>query len=114
MILRLPRNFLFPLATFAFVAVPIDYVNLVFTTTTRWIFLVALLLYLLVRRRFSLGLQTYVGLVLLLYCAWCLSTSSWSMVPQLSFEKAGAFSLVVLIFVSAGHDWIYDRGAPRA
>jgi hypothetical protein len=114
MILRIPKNFIFPLTTFAFVAIPVDYVDIVFTTTTRWVFLVTLTLYLLARRRLFLGMQNYAGIALLLYCAWCLSTYSWSLVPRLSFEKAAAFSLLAVAFVSAGQDWIHERGAHRA
>jgi hypothetical protein len=114
MILRIPRNFIFPLTTFAFVAIPVDYVNIVFTTTTRWAFLLALTLYLLARRRLFLGMQSYAGAALLLYCAWCVSTVTWSLVPQLSFEKSAAFSLLAVAFVSAGRDWIHERGAQRA
>jgi hypothetical protein len=114
MILRIPRNFIFPLTTLAFVAIPVDYVDIVFTTTTRWVFLVALTLYLFARRRLFLGMQSYAGIALLLYCAWCLSTYTWSLVPQLSLEKAGAFSLLAVTFVSAGQDWVHERGAQRA
>ena len=35
--------------------------------------------------------------LLLMYCAWvCMATYSWSEVPQLSIEKAVAFSLVAV------------------
>jgi O-antigen ligase len=114
MILRLPRNFLFPLTTLAFVGITVQYVNIIFTPTTRWIFLLALMLYLLVKRRFMFGFQSLFGVALLSYCAWCMSTYSWSEVPQLSLEKAVAFSLVAVAFVSAGHDWIHDRGSLKA
>src|ERR1700733_2378648 len=114
MILRIPRNFLFPLTTFAFVAIPVEYVGIVFTTTTRWIFLVALTLYLLAKGRLMIGFQSFFGVALLSYCAWCVITYSWSEVPQLSVEKALALSLVAVAFVSAGQDWIHDQGSLKA
>jgi O-antigen ligase len=114
MILRIPRNFLFPLTTLAFVAIPVDYVNIVFTTTTRWIFLAILTLYLLSKGRFLAGFQSFFGVALLIYCAWCITTYSWSEVPQLSIEKAVAFSLVAVAFVCAGQDWVRERGSLKA
>jgi O-antigen ligase len=114
MIIRLPRNFLFPLATFAFVAVVVAYVNLVFTPSTRWVFLALLLYYLLRKGRFMMGLDTYFGLMLASYCCWCIITAIWSEVPELSVAKAIAFSLVSVTFVSAGHWWVYDRGSSNA
>jgi O-antigen ligase len=114
MILRIPRNFLFPLTILAFVAIPVDYANIVFTTMTRWIFLVILTLYLLSKGRFLTGFQSLFGVALLVYCAWCITTYSWSEVPQLSIEKAVAFSLVAVAFVCAGQDWVRERGSIKA
>jgi O-antigen ligase len=114
MMLRLPRNFIFPLATLAFVAIPVQYANIVFTTSTRWIFLALLTLYLLAKGRFMFGFQSRFGVALLLYCAWCVTTYTWSEVPQLSIEKVLAFSLLAVTFVSAGQEWIYDRGSLKA
>ena len=114
MILRIPRNFLFPLTTLAFVAIPIDYANIVFTTTTRWIFVVVLAIYLLFKGRLLAGFQSLFGVALLIYCAWCITTYSWSEVPQLSIEKAVAFSLVAVAFVCAGQDWVRERGSFKA
>ena len=96
MILRLPRNFLFPLATLAFTIISVEYVDFIFTTTTRWIFLAILIFYLLARGRFMFGFQSRVGVAILLYCAWCAVTYTWSEVPQLSIEKALAFSLIAV------------------
>jgi O-antigen ligase len=114
MILRLPRNFIFPLTTLAFVAIPVEYVNIIFTTTTRWIFLVLLTLYLLAKGRLLAGFQSLFGVALLVYCAWCMCTSSWSEVPDLSLTKAWAFSLIAVAFVSAGQEWIHERGRQKA
>jgi O-antigen ligase len=109
MILQLLRNFWFPLATFAFVGVQVKYVGLVFTPTTRWIFLLLLLGHLVIRRRFLMGLNSAFGVSLLAYCIWCMLTSIWSEVPELSVAKSTAFVLVSLTFVSAGYFWIEKR-----
>jgi O-antigen ligase len=53
-------------------------------------------------------------MALLVYCAWCMTTYSWSEVPQLSIEKAVAFSLVAVTFVCAGQDWVRERGSLKA
>src|SRR5271166_4337917 len=114
MMFRLPRNFIFPLAIAAFVAIPVQYVNIVFTTSTRWIFLILLTLYLLAKGRLMFGFQSRFGVALLAYCTWCMTTYSWSEVPELSIEKALAFSLIAVAFVSAGQEWIYERGSLKA
>src|ERR1700728_324065 len=106
MILRLPRNFLFPLAVLAFIGPTVQYLDIVFTTTTRWILLAVLTLYLLAKGRFMFGFQSRFGVMLLIYCAWCMATYTWSEVPQLSIEKAAAFSLLAVAMVSAGQEWI--------
>jgi O-antigen ligase len=114
MILRLLRNFWFSLATFAFVGHPVKYVGLVFTPTTRWIFLLLLLGHLVIRRRFLMGLNSVFGVSLLAYCIWCMLTSSWSEVPELSLAKSTAFVLVSLTFVSAGYFWVEKRSNANA
>jgi O-antigen ligase len=114
MILRLPRNFLFPLATFAFVADTVQYTDTIFTTSTRWIFLAMLTLYVVAKGRFLAGLLSPFGFALLFYCTWCLTTYTWSEVPELSIAKAAAFSLVSLTFASAGYDWVCERGTVNA
>jgi O-antigen ligase len=114
MMVRLPRNFIFPLAIVAFTAVPVHYVNIVFTTSTRWVFLALLTLYLLTKRLLLVGVQSVFGVTLLSYCGWCMSTVTWSEIPQLSFAKALAFSLIGISFLSAGQQWIYNRGSYKA
>ena len=114
MILRLLRNLWFPLATFAFVGLQVKYVRLVFTPTTRWIFLLLLLGHLVIRRRFLMGLNSAFGVSLLAYCIWCMLTSIWSEVPELSLAKSTAFVLVSLTFVSAGYFWVEKRSNANA
>jgi O-antigen ligase len=100
-----------PLATFAFIGVSVTYVNYVFTTSTRWVFLVLLVLFLLIKGRLLIGLRSSFGVALASYCAWCLATYTWSEVPYLSIAKATAFSGVAVAFVSAGFSWVRERGS---
>ncbi len=110
MTLRLPKDFLFPLAVFAFIGLTVQYVGIVFTPSTRWAFVALLMLYQLVRGRFLSGLRSPFGAALAAYCGWCVLTSLWSEAPLLSLEKVTAFLLVALTFLSAGHRWARERG----
>src|SRR6516225_9002610 len=112
--IRLPRNFMFPLAVAAFIGVTIKYTNVIFTSSTRWVFLAVLALYLLLKNRMMYGFHSRFGLVLLIYCTWCLLTSAWSIVPELSIAKSAAMILVALSFVSAGYWWSLDRDSLNA
>ncbi len=114
MIIRLPRDFLFPLAIFAFIGLTVRYVDIVFTPSTRWIFLALLILSLLIKNRLLFGLRSPFGVAVFVYCAWCILTSMWSEVPALSIAKSIAFALVALSFVSAGHCWVRERGSLNA
>src|SRR6516165_11295260 len=112
--IRLPRNLIFPLAVAAFIGVTIKYTNVIFTSSTRWRFLAVLALYLLIKNRMMYGFHSRFGLVLLIYCTWCLLTSAWSIVPELSIAKSAAMILIALSFVSAGYWWSLDRGSLNA
>src|SRR6516162_495809 len=112
--IRLPRNFMFPLAVAAFIGITIKYINVILTYNTRWSFLAVLALYLLLKNRMMYGFHSRFGLVLLIYCTWCLLTSAWSIVPELSIAKSAAMILIALSFVSAGYWWSFDRGSLNA
>jgi O-antigen ligase len=112
--IRLPRNLMFPLAVAAFIGVTIKYTNVIFTSSTRWGFLAVLALYLLIKNRMMYGFHSRFGLALLIYCTWCLLTSAWSIVPELSIAKSAAMILVALSFVSAGYWWPFDKGSLNA
>src|SRR6516165_1713752 len=112
--IRLPRNLMFPLTVAAFIGVTITYANFIFTYSTRWIFLAVLALHLLLKNRMMYGFHSRFGLVLLIYCTWCLLTSAWSIVPELSIAKSVAIILIALSFVSAGYWWSFDRGTLNA
>jgi hypothetical protein len=112
--IRLPRNFMFPLAVAAFIGITIKYINVILTYNTRWIFLAVLALYLLLKNRMMYGFHSRFGLVLLIYCTWCLLTSAWSIVPELSIAKSAAMILIALSFVSAGYWWSFDRDSLNA
>lgn len=114
MIIRIPRALLFPLAITAFIGVTMSYANIIFTTNTRWLFLALLSLYLVAKGRLLGGFQSIFGLALLTYCAWCILSSSWSIVPELSLYKSVALALVAVAFASGGYWWVFARGALNA
>ena len=96
---------LFPLAVVAFVGPVVTYVNVVFSTTTRWVVAAVLVLMLLVTRRLLQILRHNAGLALVAYVLWCVVTSIWSEVPELSLMKIGAIALVAIGMFAAGQQW---------
>lgn len=106
---RIRKSFLsggwLPLGVLAFSGAGVSYVNTVFNSTTRWLFLALLATVLLVGGRLFQPLKTRFGLWLACYFVWCVMTGIWSIVPQLSFMKAFATIAVVLTFVAAGRYW---------
>lgn len=102
---RLLQGATFPIGLFAFAAVGIAYAGIIFTPTTRWVFLALLGLVLIKSGRVSGALNARFGLPALLYCSWCLLTSFWSIVPELSVLKGFASISTILIFTAAGRYW---------
>jgi len=70
-----------------------------------------LILYLLAKRRLLIGLRSSSASQVLCYCAWCLTTYTWSEVPNLSIAKAAAFSLVAVAFRERRLLWVCERGS---
>ena len=77
----------------AFAGPGINHVNLVFSTTTRWLFALVLLAHSILTNRLTAGLRGWFGFFLALNIAWCLATTAWSEVPLLTGPKAVAFAL---------------------
>ncbi|MBI3675204.1 MAG: O-antigen ligase family protein [Proteobacteria bacterium] len=96
----------FSLTLIAFSAVGVKYLNIVFDTSTRWIFLALLASVLLLRGQQFFLFTSRFGPVLGLYFLWCLLTALWSLVPLLSFMKATAFMIIAVSFVTAGQVWV--------
>lgn len=99
------KGAVFPLALFAFAGVGMYYVGAIFTPETRWGFLALLVLSLLMSGQIFGAFKTKFGLPLLAYCAWCLVTTLWSIVPDLSLLKSVASIAILLAFSAGGRYW---------
>jgi O-antigen ligase len=99
------RGVLFPLSLLAFAAVGVHYLQLVFNTSTRWIFLILLIMSLLPRGELFMAYRSRSAPILLAYLLWCFVTAIWSAVPLLSLLKAAAFVIVTTTFIGAGQVW---------
>ena len=95
-----------PLTVFAFSAPAVNYLNLVFTTNTRWLALVLLFLTIAVRADVFSIFQTAAGVTALLYSGWCIATALWSEVPALSTMKAGSLIVLMIAMFAAGQMWM--------
>ena len=100
------RGVIFTLALLAFVAVGIDYLNVLFTTSTRWAFLALLIVSLIPHGDLFIAFRSRYAPVLLVYLLWCFVTGLWSDVQTLSMLKAGAFIVVVTAFLAGGQSWV--------
>lgn len=103
---RIPKGTLFVVTLLAFVAVGISYVDVVFTTSTRWAFLFLLIVSLVPYGELFLAYQSRYSPFLLGYLIWCFATALWSEVPLLSMLKVAALTIVVTAFVGAGRAWV--------
>ena len=106
----LPAGWMFPLAMLAFIGVSVQYTNILFTTTTRWAVLAPLLAYLLLAGRLTAGFRSTLGALVIVYGAWCVTTTLWSDVPALSGAKSLAQLLVIVAFVGGGFLWAQRYG----
>lgn len=103
------QSSLFPLALFAFAGVAVSYVNTVFNANTRWLVLIVLFVRLLFAGKLFNCLRGWFGIILLANILWCLLTSFWSEVPELTVTKALAFAGMALAVTSGGIDWASTR-----
>jgi O-antigen ligase len=100
------RGAIFVLALLAFVGVGIDYLNIVFTTSTRWVFLTLLIVSLIPHGELFAAFRARYTPILLVYLLWCFLTGLWSDVQTLSMLKASAFIIVVTAFLAGGQSWV--------
>ena len=105
---------LFPLGVMAFVAPVVMYFNLVFTTDTRWLVAAALALVMVGAGRAFSVLRHPVGLAIAGYVSWCVLTSSWSEVAELTLLKSGALAVVGLGLFAGGQYWVVRLGWARS
>lgn len=99
-------NILLPLALGAYLGPHVIYLDRVFSVNTRWIFLIVLALFLLLRKRLVTFFGSPLFSVLFLYLSWCFFSFVWSDVPTLSFLKSSLFLVMTIVFVSAGIEWV--------
>jgi hypothetical protein len=109
---RIPKGTLLLVTLLAFVAVGISYLDVVFTTNTRWAFLILLIVSLVPYGELFLAYRSRYSPFLLGYLIWCFATGLWSQVPLLSMLKVAALAIVVTAFVGAGRAWVM-RLQPR-
>lgn len=114
--MKLPglREWPAPLLMLAFAGVTVAYFNIVFTTSSRWAVLAAVLL-LSLRDPFLRPLfRTAFMRISVLYMAWALMSYWWSDVPALSLMKAAALVMVILTGTGAGYLWVRRHGRGSA
>lgn len=100
--LSLSIGFWLGLGLLAFAAVDVRYANFIFTSGTRWVLLLALVLILAVRGRLFLGLTGGVGRIAAAFLFLIALSSIWSLVPELSWPKSLAYVAVALAFSAGG------------
>lgn len=111
--MRIPklRDWLLPLMILGFVGIPVSFLGPVFNTSSRWLFLALMAVYLLLKGGgFRTGGTAFERFTLLFWC-WALLTVTWSEVPSLTAMKATAFGAVVFVGMAAGRMWV--RNHPR-
>lgn len=102
--------FLFPLTLLAFQGSSIQYLAVIFTLQTRWIFLAILILITLFFKLKTTRLPDYLLLSIAAYLFWCLLTVFWSSGYKLAFVKSILLIAVVFTMMYAGKCWIIIKG----
>ena len=104
---------LFPLTICGFAAAGVGGLDAAFTTSTRWLGLLALALFLLSRRQWLQGMRLNYAPALVGWLTWNIATTLWSEHPALSLVKSSAMALSVITLVSGGFYWVRSRpGSP--
>lgn len=106
--MRLPhlREWPAPLLLLAFSGVAVTYVNLVFSTSTRWVVLGLAVLLIFRDSSFSSLFRLGFVRITLVFTLWAMATYFWSEVPELSLMKGVALMFVVLGGLGAGYLWV--------
>jgi hypothetical protein len=113
-LLRFRSEWLMPLVIVAFVGPAIRYLNVIFTSNTRWAVLAVLLLVMGMRGRLLQGLSNPFGAAVLVYLAWCAGTIMWSEAQQLSVLKVSAIGAVSIGLLAGGRAWVLRWGVRNA
>jgi len=99
----------FVLAVFGFAALGVEYLNEVFTTSTRWVFLLFLALWLIWRGEFLLPLRAGFLVPWVLSLVWYICAIFWSPAAVLSGIKVAIFALTSWTFCAGGMAWVAQR-----
>lgn len=110
-----PGELIIPLGLLAFAAPGIDYLNSILNTTTRWVVLFSLTLFLLVSRwrDISAVLRHSPFWAVVIYGLWGLMTFFWSEEPALSLLKALVFLWLATVMIVAGYSWVARQPQSR-
>ncbi len=110
-----PSELIIPLTLLAFIGPVITFLGGVLSTTTRWIFLLGLALYLLfVRHRDVAAISRHpLFWMVMVYAIWCLTTILWSEEPILSFVKSVGFVLLAVTMMVGGYSWVAHHERAR-
>jgi O-antigen ligase len=100
---------LFPLAMCGFAADSVPYLDIAFTSVTRWFGLLALASFLLHRGALFQALRLGTAPMLAAWLAWNVATTLWSQQAELSLVKSLAMVLTAVTFVSGGLYWARSR-----
>lgn len=77
----------------------------ILTGSVRWLFLIILFLLLITRKNLFRFFNAPLALLLFISIGWCLFTSIWSSIPELSLMKGALYAIMVPILILAGIEW---------
>jgi O-antigen ligase len=107
------RDWLMPLLVVAFVGGSVTFLTPIFNLVTRWVVLLTVVAYIVLKGKATLPLRSTVGWLTLAVTLWAASTTAWSEVPDLSIMKSIAFGLVAFCGLAFGEFWEGQRPARR-
>lgn len=93
------------LAIFAFGGAGVNYLNSIFTSETRWLFVLPVIAILLRRGHLLIGLRGGAGLIVFFFLAFSVVSTLWSDVPTLSGPKSIAYVIIAITFSATGTLW---------
>lgn len=111
-----PGELIIPLTLLAFAGPGITFVNGLLNSTTRWVFLLALSLYLLFFRHRDVAglLRRPLFWIAMVYASWCFVTVLWSEEPTLSLVKSSVFVWLAVTMLMAGYAWVTHHERAQA
>jgi O-antigen ligase len=98
--------FLLPLFLFGFMGSTVTFLHYIFTSNTRWIVFIILMLVMIAKGKIVKFLGNQLAFILYLYVGWCFFTTFWSAIPILSFAKSCLLAATVFTMVLTGIEWI--------